>query len=377
MKKLKKLKRNKIFLILIAIIIFYSNINAQYEKDINKDAPPLSKQYYRISSFESILTWSVASLNSEPYISELLIDSKNNLHIAYYDNTINSPVYVSGKDGNFKREILDKNRELGSLISIASNAHNINISYLKNNKIWYANNNSGAFNNYAMDLRNNRKIIDLKLVVSIFNSPILFFIDGKGVLSVSRFYRDNFFSDLVYTNKIIEKVYPVAENNGYAVYMKEYSTGNIFYASRKTNTAFTFFDNNPILNNVNQYTVDHESHNRFNIIYNTKDDMRQIKYKKFYDGSFTEGVIAEEEQNIISFDSTLDYASQSVVLYTKEDGNKYIYIDGQIIDLSILGKSVGEVRISAARYPEFYIAYYNTLFKELRISKLNISDIEK
>ena len=253
MKILKKLKRNKIFLILIAIIIFYSDINAQYEKDINKDAPPISKQYYRISSFESISTWSAASLNSEPYISELLIDSKNNLHIAYYDNTINSPVYVYGKNGNFKREILDKNRELGSLISIASNANNMHISYLKNNKIWYANNNSGTFNNYAMDLRNNRKIIDLKLVVSIFNSPILFFIDSKGVLSVSRFYRDNFFSDLVYTNKIIEKVYPVAENDGYAVYMKEYSTGNIFYASRKTNTAFRFFDNNPILNNVNQY----------------------------------------------------------------------------------------------------------------------------
>ncbi|MBW5378923.1 hypothetical protein E6A45_09750, partial [Brachyspira pilosicoli] len=58
-----------------------------------------------------------------------------------------------GKNGNFKREILDKNRELGSLISIASNSDNMHISYLKNNKIWYANNNSGTFNNYAMDLR--------------------------------------------------------------------------------------------------------------------------------------------------------------------------------------------------------------------------------
>ena len=66
-----------------------------------------------------------------------------------------------------------------------------------------------------------------------------------------------------------------------------------------------------------------------------------------------------------------------MVLYTKEDGNKYLFIDGRIIDLSVLGTSSGNVRLIAAQYPYYYLLYYNNIFDELRITKLNISDIEK
>lgn len=378
MEKRKLIRKNNIFIkIFIVFISLFLVLNAQYEKDIKKDAPPLSKEYVRISDFESLSTWAVASLNKETYISEIFADSQNNIHFVYYDNILKTPVYVNGLDGKFNRTVIDKNREIGSLVSIATNSKNIHISYIKNNKIWLANNNSGYFNNYPMDLKENQKIIDLKLVISAFNSPTLFFIDSRGILYVSRFYRDNFFSDLIYTNKIIDNIYPVAEKDGYAVYIKEYETDNIFYASRKTNTAFKFFDNNSIVTNANLYSVNYESHNRFSIIYTTKENGNLIDYRRFYDGVFTEGNIITEDENITALDSTLDYASQNVIFYMKENGYKYIYMDGQTIDLSSLGTGRGDIRIVSSRYPYFYIVYYNDLFKELRVSKLNISDIEK
>lgn len=372
-----KLKRKNNILVKIFIILFslFLALNGQYEKDIKKDAPPLSKEYIRLSGFESISTWAVASLDKETYISKVFADSKNNIHFVYYDNILKAPVYVSGKDGKFNREIIDKDREFGDLVSMATNSENMHISYMKNNKVWYANNNSGYFNNYPMELKENQKIIDLKLVVSAFNSPILFFIDNKGILYVSRFYRDNFFSDLIYTNKIVDNIYPVAEKDGYAVYIKEYQTDNIFYASRKTNSKFKFFDNNPIVENAYLYSVNHEEHNRFSIIYIPKDNKNSIDYKKFYEGNFTEGNIITENENIISLDSTLDYSAKDIIFYTKENGYKYVYIDEQTIDLSSLGKSKGDIRIASAQYPYFYMVYYNYLFKELRISKLNVSHI--
>ncbi|WP_300367559.1 hypothetical protein [Brachyspira sp.] len=373
---LKNLKRNSA-LIVIIIISIYLSLNAQYQKEIIKDAPPITGHYVRMSGFESLSTWSIASLREEPYISGLFIDSCNNVHFSYYDNLLNTAVYVTGKDGKFSRTILDNNRELGSLITTALNNSHVHVSYNKANKILYVNNNSGTFNNYTMDLRQNRKIIDLKLVMSAFNYPTLFFIDDRGILSVSRFYRDNFFSDFVYTNKIVDSVYPIAEKDGYALYIHEYETGNIFYGSRKTNTAFKFFDDRAIVTNSSIYSVNYEEHNRFNIIYITKDNHKTINYTRFYDGVFTNDIIVSEDENIISLDSDLDYASQTMVLYTRENGNKYLFIDNRIIDLSVLGTSIGNVRLKSAQYPYFYILYYNDVFDELRITKLNISDIEK
>ncbi len=371
---LKNLRKNSV---LIVFIIIFASLNAQYQKEIKKDAPPITKHYVRMSSFESIYTWSIASLREEPYISELFVDINNNVHFAYYDNLLNTAVYVSGKDGKFSRTILDDNRDLGDLITIALNNSHIHAAYNKANNILYANNNSGTFNNYAMDLNINGKILDLKLVMSAFNYPTLFFVDSRGILSLSRFYRDNFFSDFIYTNKIIDSVYAVAENDGYALYMHEYETGNILYGSRKTNTAFRFFDNRAIVTNSYIYSVVHEEHNRFNIIYINKDNKRNINYTRFYDGVFTNAVIVSEDDDIISIDSALDYASQIIVLYTKKDGKKYMLIDNRIIDFSVLGKSIGNSKLKPAQYPYFYILYYNDIFKELRITKLNISDIEK
>ena len=375
-QKRKSAIKNNIFIkILIVFISLFSILNSQYEKDIRNGAPPLSKQYTKLSDFESLSTWAVASLNKETYISEVFADSKNNIHFVYYDNILKTPVYVSGKDGKFNRSFIDNKREIGDLVSMATNSENIHASYVKNNKIWYANNNSGYFNNYPMDLKENQKIIDLKLVVSAFNLAALFFVDNRGILYVTRFYRDNFFSDLIYTNKIVNSVYPVAEKDGYAVYIKEYETDNIFYASRKTNTAFKFFDNNPIVRNVYLYSVNHEEHNIFSIIYISKDSKNSIDYRKFYEGTFTEGNIISEDENIISLDATLDYAAQDVIFYTKENGYKYVYMDEQTIDLSSLGTSRGDIRIVSAQYPYFYMVYYNDLFKELRISKLNIREL--
>ncbi len=373
---LRNLKRNSA-LIIIIIIFIYVSLNAQYQKEIIKDAPPLTGHYVRMSSFESLSTWSIASLRKEPYLSELFVDGNNNVHFAYYDDLLNTAVYVTGKDGKFNRRILDNNRELGNYITIALNNSHVHVSYNKANKILYVNNNSGAFNNYAMDLRQNRKILDLKLVMSAFNYPTLFFVDNRGILSVSRFYRDNFFSDFVYTNKIVDSVYPVAEKDGYALYMHEYETGNILYGSRKTNTAFKFFDDMAIVTNSGIYSITHEEHNRFNIVYLTKDNLQTINYTRFYDGVFTNGTIVTEDEDIISLDSALDYAAQIMVLYTKEQGNKYLFMDNRVIDLSVLGTSSGNVRLKSAQYPYFYILYYNNIFNELRITKINISDIEK
>lgn len=373
---LRNLKRNSV-LIFVIIILLFASLNAQYQKEIKKYAPPLTEHYVRMSGFESLYTWSIASLREEPYISELFIDGYNNVHFAYYDNILNTAVYVTGKEGNFSRTILDNNRDLGNLISIALNNSHVHVSYNKANKLLYVNNNSGTFNNYTMDIRQNRKIVDLKLVMSAFNYPTLFFVDNRGILSVSRFYRDNFFSDFIYTNRIVDSVYPVAEKDGYALYMHEYQTGNILYGSRKTNTAFKFFDDRAIVTNSSIYSVAYEEHNRFNIVYITKDNPQTINYTRFYDGVFTNGTIVTEDENIISLDSALDYAAQIMVLYTKKNGNKYLFMDNRVIDLSVLGTSIGNVRLKSAQYPYFYILYYNDIFDELRITKINISDIEK
>ena len=159
--------------------------------------------------------------------------------------------------------------------------------------------------------------------------------------------------------------------------MHEYQTGNILYGSRKTNTAFKFFDDRAIVTNSSIYSVSHEEHNRFNIVYLTKDNPQTINYTRFYDGIFTNGTIVTEDENIMSLDSALDYAAQIMVLYTKENGNKYLFMDNRIIDLSVLGTSTGNIRLKSAQYPYFYILYYNNIFNELRITKINISDIEK
>ena len=52
-------------------------------------------------------------------------------------------------------------------------------------------------------------------------------------------------------------------------------------------------------------------------------------------------------------------------------------LNNKIIDLSVLGTSTGNIRLKSAQYPYFYILYYNNIFNELRITKINISDIEK
>ena len=85
-----KLKRKNNILVKIFIILFslFLELNGQYEKDIKKDAPPLSKEYIRLSGFESLSTWAVASLNKETYISEIFADSKDNIHFVYYDNIL-------------------------------------------------------------------------------------------------------------------------------------------------------------------------------------------------------------------------------------------------------------------------------------------------
>ena len=189
---LKKLRKNSIIIVIILIFI-YATSNAQYQKDIKKDAPPLTEHYIRMSKFESLYTWSIASLIKEPYISELLIDSSDNINFAYYDNILNTVVYVKGKNGKFTKTILNEDREIGNLVSIATNNKHIHIAYNRANKILYANDNGGYFNNFQMYLQNNSKIMDIKLVMSAFHLPTLFFVDNKGVLLVSRFYRDNFF----------------------------------------------------------------------------------------------------------------------------------------------------------------------------------------
>ena len=80
-----KIKNNIIIKIVVLLFSIFLILNGQYEKDIKKDAPPLSKEYTRISSFESLSTWAVASLSKETYISKVFADSKNNIHFVYYD----------------------------------------------------------------------------------------------------------------------------------------------------------------------------------------------------------------------------------------------------------------------------------------------------
>ena len=341
----KKLRKNSILLIIAVLIIFLcASLTAQYQKDLRNDAPPITEHYIRMSGVETLLTWSIASLREEPYITDLYVDAKNSIHFAYYDNILNTAVYVTGKDGKFSRTLLDDNRDIGGFITLATNENNIHTAYNRGSRLLYANNNGGSFNNYAMDLTENKKIIDLKLVISAFYYPTLFFINSKGVLSVSRFYRDNFFTDFVYTNNIVDSVYPVAEKDGYALFIRDYQTGNIFYGSRKTNTAFRFFDDKAIVTNSDIYTVIHEEHNRFNVLYTTKDNKNTINYMRFYHGSFSNGILVEDDKNIISLDAKLNYGFEVTALYLKEDGNKSLFMDGRIIDLSVLGTSKGKYR---------------------------------
>ena len=53
---LKNLKRSSV-LIFVVIILLFASLNAQYQKEIKKDAPPLTEHYVRMSGFESLYTF--------------------------------------------------------------------------------------------------------------------------------------------------------------------------------------------------------------------------------------------------------------------------------------------------------------------------------
>lgn len=364
------LKRRRINFLFI--VFFISSYRFLYSIDNYNN----SETYYRLSSFESVYTWSISSVRKPPYISEAFVDSTDTLHFAYYDNTINSYLYIYGKDGNFNKAVIDSG--IGNLVSLYIVSNDIHLAYTKDNKIYYANNNSGSFKNYPLVLDSKiKKIIDLKLVVSVFNSPILFFIDNKGTLSVSRFFQYNFFSEAIYTNRLVDSVYPIAENDGYTMFFKEYNTGDIFYASRKTNTRFKFFDKTPLIQNVNTYDINYEAHNRFSILYINRDNKNSILSKKFYDGVFYNDTIIENNENILYFNSILDYSANNVIFYRNYNNILSFYTIDNILDLSRLGSVDGILRVVSARYPYYYIIYYNSLFNELRVSKINLRDIQK
>lgn len=361
-----------------AMSVFSPFVYSQIEKYIYSSK--LSEEYVKISTIESVYTRSIAYLDRASSITEIFVDGNNNAHFGYFDSYIGVPIYVVAPiKGEYQKHIIDKEKGRGHLLSMAIDKKffNINTAYLdeKNNSLWYSANNRFTFNNYPADLRENIDIKKINLLVSAFRDPVAFFIDKRGSLSVARIYRGNFFSEFIYTNRKLENIYAFAEDDGYAMYLQEKESGNIFYASRKTNTKFAFFDTVAIVTNAFLYSVKQYSHNRFTVVYTDKNKQEDIYIKTFTDGKFENSLIKTADSKVISLATAFIYDFDTTILYITENKTMHLFKEGLTFDMSFLGEVSGDISFINAMYPYFYFLYYSETFNELKLGVLNISDV--
>lgn len=366
----------KKFCLIFALIIITGSF---LFSDVIKDSVVRAHDYVRLNSFENINIWTIASLDKPPLISEIYIDSKKRFHIAYYDSKIRQPVYVFGTGSKYTKLVIDKKigRGRGIALGIDPNAFVAHTAYIDQNtgSLFYANNAAHQFDVYPVDMRDSG-FRNINIVVSAFRDPIMFFLNKAGHVYLSRFYQGSFFTDAVYTKKSISNIKAFSEPDGYMLFLQEKESGNIFYASRKTNTAFTFYENAPFVKNALLYTVFRESHNSFAIAYVQKSSPNTLKLYRYFEGNKKDIVLAEMSSPIEAIDIDVRYTIGLTALFRTKENTLYLFVDERVINLSDLGKVQGDISIRMLKYPYFSFVYYHEFTKELKIALINLIDIQ-
>ncbi len=192
-------------------------------------------------------------------MSDIFIDRVGNVHFAYYDLNLLKPVYVIFNNGVFSYKDIGTSRNRGEYISITTNtSFAIEAFYIDDidGSIWYANNAlNSMFNIIQVDNRKNIKVSKLMPLISSYDKPVLFFLDNMGRVSVSRYTKNQFITQYLYTNSKIKNIEGISTSYGYMLFMEEYESGNVFLATKKSNEAFVFHDKSPLITNVFSFSV--------------------------------------------------------------------------------------------------------------------------
>ena len=365
--------------ITIFFIIFCICLNTSFAQKNNESKN--SEEYIRISDFESVYTWTIASMTTPPILSNVFVDSFNKLYFTFFDTSLLELIFVSDgfKYGNFSKRPIDTDKNYGHLLSMATDkdSSNVYIAYTDaQNNIWYTdNNNNNQFTSYKLDSLYIQGTKDLDVVVSSSGSPIIFSIDISGNMMVSRLYRNNFFTELTYTNKRLKNMISAAIPNGYSLFLQEEASGNVFYGSRLTNTKFVYNDSEPIITNALIYDVYQTYENTFSVPYTTVESPNDINMIYFDINSYKRELLKTSDSKVNQISVTKEYPDGNVVLYSTEDNNLYLHTSKQTIELSkFLGKVEGDIRIQEAGHFHYYIVYYSMDFNELRVARLNLND---
>ena len=366
--------------ITLFFIIFCICLNTSFAQSGNEVKN--SEEYIRISNFESVYTWTIASMATPPILSNIFVDSFNKLYFTFFDTSLLELIFVSDglKYGNFNKKSVDTDKKYGHLLSMATDkeSSSVYIAYTDfQNNIWYTdNNNNSQFTSYKLDSLYISGTKELDVVVSSSGSPIIFSIDIRGNMLVSRLYKNNFFTELTYTNKRLKNMIPAAIPNGYSLFLQEEATGNVFYGSRLTNTKFIYNDSEPIITNALLYDVYQTYEDNFSIPYTTVENPNDINIIYFDVNGYRRELLKTSDSKVSQISITKEYPDGNVVLYSTEDNNLYLHTSNQTIELSkFLGKVEGDIRIEKAGHSYYYIVYYSMNFNELRVARLNLNDL--
>lgn len=360
-------------------IIFSICLNTSFAQSNNEVKN--SEEYIRISDFESAYTWTIASMSTPPTISNIFVDSFNRLYFAFFDTSQLELMFVSDglRYGSFTKKPVDPDKNYGHLLSMATDTEfsNVYIAYTDSkNNIWYTdNNNNRQFNSYEVNSLYILGTKKLDIVISSSGRPIIFSIDVRGNMMVSRFYNNNFFTEPTYTNKRLKSMIPMVMPNGYSILLQEEATGNVFYGSRLTNTKFVYDDNESIITNALLYDVYQTYETSFSIPYTTVESPNDINIIYFDVHGYKRELLTKSNSKVDKISITREYPLGDAVLYSTEDNNLYLHLSNQTIELSnFLGKVEGDIRVQAAGYSYYYIVYYSIDFNELRVARLNLND---
>jgi len=360
-------------------IIFSICLNTSFAQ--NNNEVKSSEEYIRISDFESVYTWTIASMSTPPIISDIFVDRFSRLYFTFFDTSQLELMFVSDglQYGNFNKKPVDPNKNYGHLLSMATDTEfsNVYIAYTDSkNNIWYTdNNNNSQFSSYEVNSLYILGTKKLDIVISSSGKPIIFSIDVRGNMMVSRFYNNNFFTEPMYTNKRLKNMIPIVMTNGYSIFLQEEASGNVFYGSRLTNTKFVYNDNEPIINNALLYDVYKTYETSFSIPYTTVESPNDINIIYFDVNGYRRELLTKSDSKVDKISVTQEYPLGNAVLYSTEDNNLYLHLSNQTIELSnFLGKVEGDIAIKTAGYSHYYIVYYSMAFNELRVASLNLND---
>lgn len=369
----------KLIVFLFFILIYVCSVDAQYVSDTSD-----FYAYYRISEYEYVNTWTIASYDKLTSISDIYTDSKNRFYFSYYDRVLGKPIFVTGTGKSFKRMFVDSRtfRGYGIALAIDPDSFEAHIAYINeyDSSLQYANNIGFRFQNYQVDKLGSLGFKNIKLVVSAFREPIIFFLNRSNYLYLSRYYKGNFFTESVYTNMKLKKAVPFLRDDRYSLFLQSFDSGDIFYASRTTNTAFQFYDKTPLVKNADEYQVYFDNNKDFIITYNTKDNQNRVAQYRYLSGEVKKDyTVFEAEDGIEEFAADYLLENGTTVLYRNNDGRLKFYHGGDdiTIDLSMLGYTEGELKLKSIGREMYVFIYKNATTKELKLALLNALDTSK